>query len=375
MQPILKSNPVACVIDKVKFRFTANPTKFTSILIVAFTISSLAQAADGWLTPEAEKAVAMLIVGPTKNDDNCSSCHALETEAWQNTRHFATFKDRHRSDAAKEILANMGETSMKRATECRQCHYTSVMKKDRLRASYGVSCESCHGPASQWLAIHSKEAGDLTASDLKWGTGKSQDPANRMKRLARAQAKGMINSEMLYEIAKNCFGCHTVPNENLVNKGAHKAGSEFDLVAWSQGENLHNFSSSLGAPDSPTNRPSSVKQKRRLYITGLMVDLETTLSNISQITENGGTYHKAMVKRANEVKSKVNVVMNAVLIKELSSALDQLPAVIDDSTRISPALPTALGMATRAFLAAHDGSTLVAVDDLLPTQYKGTPYP
>ncbi|MFP6807336.1 MAG: multiheme c-type cytochrome [Pseudomonadales bacterium] len=338
------------------------------------TASAQAEVMSGWLTEEQEKEVAALIVGPTKNDDNCSSCHALETEAWENTRHFATFKDRHRSDRAKEILANMGEKSMKRSDDCRQCHYTSELKNEKIRASFGVSCESCHGAARNWLAVHSKGAGDINASDLKWGTGKDQDPANRAKRLEAAQAKGMIHSEMIYEIARNCFACHTVPNENIVNKGAHKAGSDFDLLAWSQGENLHNFSSSAGAPDAPTNRPSSSQQKRRLYVTGLMVDLETSLANISQVKDKGGIYHLAMVKRSNDVRAKLDKVMAAVTLNELGAALSSVPATIEESTSIAGDLPAKLGAATRAFLAAHDGTDLGAIDALMTTEYKGTPF-
>jgi hypothetical protein len=369
MQPILK--------PAMTLNLFTGKTFFLRWFFATIFVTSLSSRADNtsaWLTEDEEKAVASMIVGPTKNDDNCSSCHALETEAWENTRHFATFKDRHRSEEAKEILANMGENSMKRAADCRQCHYTSQLKNGKLRASFGVTCESCHGAARQWLAIHSKSAGDLSASDLKWGTGKAQDPADRMKRLDSAQAKGMINSEMIYEIASNCFGCHTVPNENIVNTGGHKAGSDFDLIEWSQGAILHNFSSSAGAPDAPTNRPSSPEQKRRLYVTGLMVDLETTLLNISRVTESGGTYHKAMVDRSNKVRMKVDAVLSAVAIAELSPAIDALPGKVDVSTSISADVPASLGVATRAFLAAHDGSGLAALDGLMSSQYKGSPY-
>ncbi|MFT4713420.1 MAG: hypothetical protein ACJAVI_000970 [Candidatus Azotimanducaceae bacterium] len=345
-----------------------------SCVLMAFSASVFSATAGTWLTEDEEKAMAANIVGPTKNDDNCSSCHALETEAWENTRHFATFKDRHRTDRAKEILENMGERSMKRAADCRQCHYTSELKNDKLRASFGVSCESCHGAAKEWLPIHSKGGGDLSASDLKWGTGKSQDPASRLKRLAAAEAKGMINSEMIYDIAKNCFGCHTVPNENIVNTGAHKAGSDFDLVAWSQGEILHNFSSSAGAPDTPNNRPSTAEQKRRLYVTGLMVDLETSLANIGNVKEKGGNFHVAMVERANKVRGQLDAVLGAVAISEIAASLGAVPSPIQESTMVGADLPMNLGMAAKAFLNSHDGTALSALDGLMPTEYKGSPH-
>lgn len=343
------------------------------IVVLLFGCSSFAFSSS-LMTVEQEMEVASKIVGPTKNDDNCESCHTLETEAWQNTRHFATFKDRHRSEEAAAILETIGERSMKRADDCRQCHYTSEVKKDSLRASFGVSCESCHGPAQDWLAIHSKRGGDPAADDLKWGTGKSEDPMSREKRLGAAQAAGMINSEMTYSIAKNCFGCHTVPNESMVNNGGHKAGSDFDLVAWSQGEVRHNFSSSAGAPDAPTNREASAEQRRRLYVTGLMVDLETSLENISRVETRGGEFHKAMITRANQARAGMDSVLAAAPIPELKSALANIGKSIDEGTTVDAATPLALGKATKAFLRNLDGSGLAAIDSLIPSEKKGTPY-
>ncbi len=50
----------------------------------------------------------------------------------------------------------------------------------------------------------------------------------------------MIRLHAIYDLAKTCYGCHVVPQEDLVNKGGHRAGSAFELVSWSQGEVLHN---------------------------------------------------------------------------------------------------------------------------------------
>ena len=61
-------------------------------------VVSLAGASGVWadmpMTEEEEIAIAEKIVGPTTNDDNCESCHTLESEAWQFTHHFATFQTR-----------------------------------------------------------------------------------------------------------------------------------------------------------------------------------------------------------------------------------------------------------------------------------------
>lgn len=314
------------------------------------------------------------IIGPDKYENNCSSCHVHEFEAWQRTRHYATFKDRHRSDEADVILENMGQKSMKRIGVCRQCHYTSKLKKDKIRASWGVSCESCHGPALHWGDIHNKIGGEPSGQAIQWGAGKNEAKEARASRLGAAQAKGLIHSDMIYDIATNCFGCHTVPNETLVNKGKHKAGSDFDLVVWSQGEIRHNFSSSTGAPDHPTNRPSSAEQQRRLYVVGAMVDLEFSLRNLASVNEKGKAFHHAMIERVNRARKKINAVLQAVDIPELATTVNALPASVDASTSIDAAVPASLSEASKRFVAKYDGSELSAVDSLIPTEVKGEAY-
>ena len=346
-------------------------TMLTSVLALLVFSSQL--SAYGWLSEEQEKVQAANVVGPIKSDDNCENCHGQESETWKETRHFATFKDQHKTPEAKKILKALGEKSMKRSAECRQCHYTSTIKKEKVKTSFGVSCESCHGPAKEWLPLHSKVGGDLAGEDLKWGEGKNESADQRATRLGKAQEKGMIHSDMIYSIAKNCFACHTVPNEKVVNTGGHQSGSDFELVSWSQGEVRHNFSSSAGAPDSPTNAASSIEKTRRLYVTGLMVDLETTLDNIAHVSEKGGIFHKAMVTRANKTKIKLTALLAKISIAELAPVLASLPKVFDESTDASK-FPKLLSAATLRFLAAHDGSNLAAIDELIPTQTKGTPY-
>ena len=331
----------------------------------------LAQGAD----EEVEKKKAAKIIGAEQSENGCVNCHAREVEVWKQTPHFSTFEKRHRSDRANEIQANLGRTgskkSMKRASDCRQCHYTSQLANNRIRPISGVSCESCHGPGMEWNNIHNKAGGDISASTMRWGEGRQESPDQRAKRLAAAAAKGMIHSEMIYEIATNCFGCHTVPNESLVNKGKHKAGSDFDLVVWSQGQVRHNYLSSDGAPASPTNRPATTAEKRYRYVIGAMVDLEYTLKNLANVKEKGGAFHKAMVERANRVRKKIDAVLNAAPIATLSAALGSVPSPITEATAIGADLPDKVGAATQKF--AGESVDLSAIDSQIPTDAKGTP--
>ena len=307
------------------------------------------------------------IMGPIETDNSCDACHGSEVGAWKLTHHFATFRNRHKDKRAKEIRANLGVKRMKDPAPenmCLECHYTMGTKSNKFRPRWGVSCESGHGPARDWVDVPQKVGGTAGGTALKWGDGKNEPSAQRAARLDAAAAAGMIHSEMIYEIAVNCFGCHTVPNEELVNKGKHKAGSDFDLVAWSQGEIRHNFVSSAGAPDNPTNRPATKQQLRRLYVVGAMVDLEISLRNLAAAQDMEGAYHAAMAARVGRCKDKIQQILAAVEIPELAAVMKS-----DD-----PATPDQVGAAARTFVRTHDGSTLGAIDGMIPTAYMGSAY-
>ncbi|HET6249101.1 MAG TPA: multiheme c-type cytochrome [Tepidisphaeraceae bacterium] len=374
----LESKPAETISSPVQPGRFARRLKRSLMLLATvgllFTVGRTpAPALAGGLRSEADQlAEAAKIVGPDGNNDNaCSKCHIVENNAWQNTHHYSTFKERHQSPEAKAILEKMKFRSMKRQGECLQCHYTSVVDSGKLVPTWGVSCESCHGPAADWVTIHNKPGGNPAAKALAWGTGKNEPPAQKEARLKAAEAKGMISSQMIYEIATNCFSCHTVPDETLVNKGGHKAGSDFDLVAWSQGEVRHNFADSPGAPNHPTNRPATAAQLRRLYVVGAAVDLQFTLKNLAIVKEKGGVFDKAMVERANRIRAKVAAILAAAPIPELADALKAVPAKIDATTVLPAGLPETLAAATKKFAATNDGSKLAAIDPLIPKVYMG----
>jgi cytochrome c554/c'-like protein len=350
--------------------------KRTSWVAAAALVSSVAASAQP--TDEAgEETRAARIVGPETAENNCASCHVLEAQAWRATRHFLGFEDRHRTDRAKEILRNLGERSMKRGTVtnlCRQCHYTSVPLRGRVEPAWGVSCESCHAPARDWIKLHDVPGGDPAAAAIDWGTGKAESPGQRAARLGAAAARGMVHSEMIDQLAQGCLGCHAVPNEKLVNDGNHKAGSDFDLVAWSQGEVRHNFASSPGAPDRPTNAPASPEQRRRLYVVGALADLEFSLRNLAGVTQRGGTFHLAMIERVNRLRERIERMLAAVEIPEVAAVIKQLPATIGASTAIGSDLPEKLHQASRLFVSAYDSTTLAPIDQLIPTELKGQVY-
>jgi hypothetical protein len=105
-----------------------------------------------------------------------------------------------------------------------------------------------------------------------------------------------------------------------------------------------------------------------------MVDLETSLENISRIETRGGEFHKAMIARANQARGRVDAVLAATSIPEIQSGLAKVTANIDEGATVDAATPMALGDATKAFLGNHDGTGLSAIDGLIPTETKGNPY-
>lgn len=331
---------------------------------------------EGMTLEEALLKRAENIVGPRDAPANaCMECHAAEVEAWTHTTHNTTYNAMHRTDEANAILDALELTGrdrlVRRNNDCLQCHYTSVVERGRLNANWGISCESCHGPAKEWVQTHALVGGEEGARQLLPGESKDvETPEQRRARLDRAAAKGMIHSEMIYEIAANCFSCHTVPNEELVNKGGHRAGSDFNLVAWSQGEVRHNF---LMSPH--TNRPATPERKRIMYVVGAMVDLEFTVRNLASSKEEG-TFRTTMRERANALLTQINAINEAATIEELAGVINDVPKTFDEGTTVDSALAKKIGEAARAVARKYDGTELAAIDDLLPGEgeYKGSPH-
>ena len=221
---------------------------------------------------------------PTKvlGRETCVECHEPMVKAWEKTHHFLSFQagfngnpPMHRTDSAKAILKKMDVRSAKRGV-CVECHYTGqASSSERVRTISGTSCESCHGGAKDWVKIHS-------------------DSKNNPNALTDAQALGMIRPHQTYAVAANCFGCHTVPNEELVNVGGHTAGSDFELVAWTQGEMRHNLQESEGKQ----NPAASAERQVEMFAMGKVLDLEYGIRGLATATKDG-KYSQSMISRVN----------------------------------------------------------------------------
>ncbi len=300
------------------------------------------------------------IVGPNA----CAECHKQETEAWKASHHFKTFRELPRRKEANEIAEKMGVQRIRSESMCLTCHYTVQEKENRKQPIAGVSCESCHSAGGDWIRIHSQYSGK---------TEKSESKAEADARWKLSESKGMIRPGSLYELAKNCYGCHVVPQEALVNKGGHPAGSVFELVSWSQGEVRHNTWHSKGKE----NVPASAARKRMLYLVGLGVELETGLRAVGRATTRR-LYAFEMAKRVDRAR------------KQLAVAAKAAPNVPEIAKMVEYAYSAGLKLNNESFLTAaadgvsklivsvagkYDGSTLAGLDSLIPgpDKFKGTP--
>jgi hypothetical protein len=299
------------------------------------------------------------IVGPNA----CAECHKQEAEAWKDTHHFKTFREMPRRKEANEIAEKMGVQRIRSESVCLTCHYTVQQKESREQPIAGISCESCHSAGEDWIKVHSQFSGK---------TEKTETKAEAEARLKLADSKGMIRPSSLYRLAKNCYGCHVVPQEDLVNKGGHPAGSAFELVSWSQGEVRHNTWHSKGKD----NVPAGAARKRMLYLVGLGVELETGLRAVGRATARK-RYAFEMAKRVDRAR------------KQLAAAAKAAPNVPEIAKMVEYAYSAGLKLSNERFLTAaadgvskllasitekYDGGSMAGLDSLIPApdKFKGT---
>ena len=301
------------------------------------------------------------VVGPNK----CGECHKYSVEVWKGTHHFSTFTELPRNKKAREIAQKMGIRRIKNDSLCVNCHFTpQTQKNGEIKAIAGISCESCHTNGAGWVKIHSEYSGKKKETETK---------AEAVERWKKAEAAGMIRPYMIYRLAKNCLSCHTVPNEKLVNVGGHPAGSAFELVAWSQGEIRHNVFYTAGKE----NKPASENIKRKMFVIGRVVELETSLRATGKATEKA-KYAIAMATRANNARGAVTALAKLLPgVPELTKIANVANAAglkLNNDKELSAAADK-VGAMGQEISTKYDGSTFGAVDKYIPTpdKYVGKP--
>lgn len=332
----------------------AGSTRPASVLLHCCLPVLFGLAAAGARAAEPAKTV-----GPNA----CAECHKEEAEAWKGTHHFKTFREMPRNTEANDIAKRLGVRRIKSESLCLGCHFTVQEKDAKLEPVAGISCESCHSAGKDWIKVHSSYSGKKAETESK---------AEEAARWKLADSKGMIRPSRLYELAKNCYSCHVVPREDLVNKGGHKAGSAFDLVSWSQGEVRHNTWYSKGK----TNAPANAARKRMLYLAGLGVELETALRAVGKATVRK-PYAFEMARRADRARNQLAAAAKAVPnVPEIGKMVELAHAAGLKLGNEAALTQSADGIAKLlvGLTETYDGTTMSGLDPLIPgpEKFKGT---
>lgn len=296
----------------------------------------------------------------------CGECHAKEYDEWKASPHSTGFDEMHRSAQAQSILEKMDFRLSKRESLCLRCHYTAQIVREEARAIAGVSCESCHGAARDWLEVHNNYDG---------ATHETESAEHAAQRAQQSAANGMLRpSDNLYGVAANCFECHTVPSEELINQGRHPSGSKFELVEWS-GKIQHNYLQAQWSNDE-TNRERTPERKRMLYTVGRILDYEYSMRAVAEATQ-AGSYAKAMERRVASAVRELEQIVAAQAIDEVVQVLR-----LHKDARIGPGNKSSLlGIADQVralgqqFTKGHDGSALGAIDQLVRGERIAVPEP
>jgi hypothetical protein len=325
-------------------------------LMLAMALAAVVLSAAGG----AARAAEHQNVGP----DKCIECHKVEGAIWQGTHHFASFRDIPRDPKAEEIAKKMGVQRIKNESLCLNCHFTSVAQGGgQPEAVAGVSCESCHGAGSDYIKVH---------SDFSGKKKETETAAERDERWKKSEAAGMIRPYMIQRIAENCYSCHIVPQEKLVNVGGHQAGSPFEMVSWTQGEIRHN----AWYTDGKSNPEAPQAIKRKMYVIGAAVELEQSLRAVGKATENA-SYAVTMAQRAQAAAQRLAAIDAALKLPEtqaMMAAAGTAHLNLNNEAELG-AVADKIVAATRQFDAKYDGTQLAGIDGMIPGPqlYKGKP--
>jgi hypothetical protein len=112
---------------------------------------------------------------------------------------------------AKQIADALDIKDATAAVRCTTCHAPLAEVPENLRGenfkiSEGVSCESCHGPAENWLRSHTRH--DYTRADRT--------------------AAGMRDLQNLYVRANTCVACHQNVDADILKAGHPELIFELD---------------------------------------------------------------------------------------------------------------------------------------------------
>ncbi|PJI43524.1 multiheme c-type cytochrome [Ferrovibrio sp.] len=168
------------------------------------------------------------------------------------------------SDQAKQIARNLGLPNAHEAPACLNCHADNVPLAQRGRAfsiADGVSCETCHGGAQQWLGLHVSGASSH-AQNVASGMYPMDDPVARGER---------------------CLSCHMGNSERWLDHRIMGAGHprlRFELDTFTSAQPAH------FRVDADYRKRKQVSSPAKTWMIGQALAAATFLDGLSDSRRN-----------------------------------------------------------------------------------------
>jgi Zn finger protein HypA/HybF involved in hydrogenase expression len=295
--------------------------------------------------------------------ESCAECHFEEIEAWKKSAHNRTFNELHRKPDTAAMLARLGLSKIKTERQCMECHYLNRQEDGALQATNGISCESCHGAGQDWAKTH---------GDYGEGVTKITESAgHRNRRRAEAVLAGMITPDNLYALGASCYQCHVMNDEKIVNVGGHPPLSDgFNFLTWSQGEVRH----TMLRTDYKANPEATPAHRRRLFVLGLILEVEYGLRAVARASERGA-FGLTIARRTDAARRQLEAIQSLAPTAELGAIV---PVAQGAALRLNNAAALAaaadkISALGRQFAEHVTGEQLAGIDQLVPdaTQYRG----
>jgi hypothetical protein len=148
----------------------------------------------------------------------CSGCHQEANNWWAGDPHSRSAQPFFDRSPERVRIARLYGVPIAEMTHgdhvCMNCHGTVISGNEPFDVFDGVSCESCHGPAADYLEPH--KAGDKAQGVQRPG-------------YVDGLRLGMNELRDLTVRAQICTSCHYVTDERLISSG-HPSGEGFDYV-------------------------------------------------------------------------------------------------------------------------------------------------
>ena len=225
---------------------------------------------------------------PTLGGGNCTGCHEEANAWWFDDAHFSSadpFFEENPANARIARLYGIRPAEMTRGNRvCMDCHGTIATGRESREVNDGVSCESCHGAAGDYLKPHRE--GDKALGAARPG-------------YVAALRLGLTELQDLPTRAATCSGCHLITDLRLISSG-HPTGEDFDYVdgmekvrhweeALAPSPELRSVFASVLASRGPIPRPPSlVASSAAAASTASTPATPTSLAGaVSSLTANG----------------------------------------------------------------------------------------